>query len=136
MTAATIAHETSTRLRLKLPDGVDQEALRQALAALPGVMTLRFAPSARSVVVGYDGRPAVRQEILARAARFSAAAAAKRGPVRAPTGIPLEAALLAGALVSYAWLGSFDISVLLSKAGTLPREVLTLLAACLAASAG
>lgn len=36
--------------------------------------------------------------------------------------------LLAGALVAYAWLGSYDISVLLSKADMLPREVLTLLA--------
>jgi Cu2+-exporting ATPase len=99
MIEATIAHETATRLRLRLPGGTDLEALRGALQALPGVLSLRLAPAATSIVIGYDGRPGTRREILARTKRLPVSAVPGRRPTGAPTGLPLEAALLAGALV-------------------------------------
>ncbi len=96
---AILAHETSTRLRLKLPASADLEAMHDALAALPGVSSLRLAPAARSVVVGYDGRPATRREVLAQAERLATVPSAQRAPSAAPSGLSLEAALAAGALV-------------------------------------
>ncbi len=96
---AFIAHETPTRLRLRLPAGADLPALRGVLEALPGVTALRLAPAARSIVVAYDGRAATRREVLAHAGRHVAVAAAPRSAVGTATGLPLEAAMLGGALV-------------------------------------
>jgi Cu2+-exporting ATPase len=99
--AATIAHETPTRLRLKLPAGADLSALLDVLGALPGVMALRAAPAARSMVVSYDGRAATRREVLAHAQRYSTVELAQeRAPAGPARGLPLEATMLAGALVS------------------------------------
>ena len=91
MTAATIAHETSTRLRLRMPTEADLEALHDALESLPGVTALRLAPAARSVVVTFDGRAATRREVLACAERHSVAVPAqdRRRPATA-SGLPLE----------------------------------------------
>jgi len=100
MNTATVAHETSTRLRLKLPAGADLSALHDVLEALPGVMALRAAPAARSMVVKYDGRAATRREVLAHAERHATTAPAQdRAPGGPASGLPLEAAMLAGALV-------------------------------------
>jgi len=100
MSTATIAHETTNRLRLRLPAEADLAALHDALEALPGVTALRVARAACSVVVTYDGRAATRREVLARARRHSVALAAqdRRRPVGA-SGLPLETAMLVGALV-------------------------------------
>ena len=100
MNTAVIAHETSTRLRLRLPADADLAALRGAIAALPGVTALRLAPTARSVIVAYDGRPATRREVLVCAERHSAAVPPQeRRRAAGESALPLEAALLAGALV-------------------------------------
>ena len=100
MNTPSLAHETTTRLRLKLPAGADLAALREALQVLPGVSKLRLAPAARSVIVNYDGRSATRREVLALAGRHAAATAATgRRSTGEPSGLSLEAALLAGALV-------------------------------------
>lgn len=100
MNAATIAHETSTRLRLRLPAGADLSGLQGVLEGLPGVTALRAAPTARSMVVTYDGRAATRREVLAHAARHATAPPTQgRAPASAARGLPLEAAMFAGALV-------------------------------------
>lgn len=97
---ATIAHETSTRLRLRLPADADLAALREALEALTGVTALRLAPSARSVVVSHDGRAATRREVLACVERHSVAVPPQeRRRAGGEPALPLEAALLAGAVV-------------------------------------
>jgi Cu2+-exporting ATPase len=100
MSAATIAHETSTRLRLRLPAGADLSALHEVLAGLPGVTALRPAPAARSIVVAYDGRAATRRQLLAHAERHAVAAPPhEQAPAGKAGGLPLEVAMLAGALV-------------------------------------
>lgn len=100
MSTAAIAHETSTRLRLRLPGGTDLAALRSALEALPGVTSLRLAPAARSVIVAYDGRAATRREVLACSRRQLATAPAQDRPrAAAASALPLETALIGGALV-------------------------------------
>ena len=99
MNTATIVHETSTRLRLRLPARADLSALHDVLKGLQGVTALRAAPAARSIVVSYDGRAATRREVLAHAElRAVAASAQDRAPAPAG-GLPIEAAMLAGALV-------------------------------------
>jgi Cu2+-exporting ATPase len=80
----------------------DLEALRDALESLPGVTALRLAPAARSVIVAYDGRAATRRAVLACAEQHSVAVPAedRRRPATA-SGLPLEAAMVAGALVPF-----------------------------------
>jgi Cu2+-exporting ATPase len=100
MSMATIAHETSTRLRLRLPAGADLALLREALEAVRGVTALRLAPSARSVVVAYDGRAATRRQVLDCVERHSAPVPPQeRRRAGGEPALPLEAALLAGAAV-------------------------------------
>ena len=97
--SALIAHETATRLRLRLPATADLDALHDALLALPGVVSLRRAEAARSIVVVHDGRLATRREVLAQAERIAAAPAQEGRPRASGAGLSLEAALVAGALV-------------------------------------
>lgn len=94
-----LAHETATRLRLRLPEGADLEALHDALLALPGIVSMRRADAARSLIVGYDGRAETRREVLAHAQRIAAAPAQPRRRQPSSAGLSLEAALAAGALV-------------------------------------
>ena len=58
-----IAHETRHRLRLVLP-AADVQALRQRVADLPGVRTVRASPRLACLVVQHDGAPATRAAIL------------------------------------------------------------------------
>ena len=97
--ATLIAHETATRLRLRLPADADLDALHDALLALPGVTSLRRVGAARSLVIAYDGRAGTRREVLAHAERIASAPAQPRRPQPSSAGLPLEAALAAGALV-------------------------------------
>jgi Cu2+-exporting ATPase len=97
--ATLIAHETATRLRLRLPADADLDALHDALLALPGVTSLRRAGAARSLVIVYDGRAGTRREVLAHAERMASAPAQPRRPQPSSAGLPLGAALAAGALV-------------------------------------
>jgi cation-transporting P-type ATPase C len=99
VTAAMLVHETSTRLRLRLPANADLDALHDVLLASPGVLSLRLAPAARSIVVGYDGRAATRREVLAQAERIAAAPPQERPTRASGAGLSLEAAMVAGALV-------------------------------------
>jgi cation transport ATPase len=100
MNAGPIAHETATRLRLRLPPATDLASLHDALTALPGVRALRMAPAARSIVVGYDGRASTRRAVLGCVAERSVAGQAQeRAPAPAPSGLSLEAALLAAAVM-------------------------------------
>jgi Cu2+-exporting ATPase len=100
MSMATIAHETSTRLRLRLPADADLAALGEALAALPGVTALRLASAARSVVVVHDGRATTRRRVLACVEKHAVAVSPReRRRAGGEAALPLEAALLAGAVV-------------------------------------
>ncbi|MCZ7564278.1 MAG: hypothetical protein M5U08_11285 [Burkholderiales bacterium] len=100
MSAAPIAHETATRLRLRLPAATDLDAVREALSALPGITSLRIAQAARSIIVGYDGRARTRRAVLRCVDRQRASAPAQdRAPTVAPRGVSLEGAVLAAALV-------------------------------------
>jgi len=95
-----VAHETSTRLRLRLPEGASLEALHDALLALPGVVSMRRAEAARSLIVAYDGRAATRRDVLAQAQRVAAEPAAPSPPQPSSAGLSLEAAAASGAAVT------------------------------------
>jgi cation transport ATPase len=61
---APVLHETSTRLRLQAPPGVDLATLRAGLARIDGVASVRVNARLRCVVVGHDGRRATRDAVL------------------------------------------------------------------------
>lgn len=101
MSRAIVAHETATRLRLRLPADTDWAGLRQSVAAVAGVTDLRSAPAARSLIVEYDGRAATRRAVIDRAGRRHRGTTGSEPTGHAPApGLPLEAGLLAGACVA------------------------------------
>lgn len=63
-----IVHETASRIRFKwnrlLDPGLRPDYLEAWLANLPGVDAARVNPSGRSLVIGYDGEPAHRAQLL------------------------------------------------------------------------
>jgi hypothetical protein len=94
-----IAHETSTRLRLRVPPRTDLAAARVSLELLPGVADARASARTRSLVVRYDGRQLTRQSVIDLLTAMPA-----RGPQpaelpqRAGATLPLPASALAAAL--------------------------------------
>lgn len=96
MPAATVLHETTTRLRVRLSQRADLAQARVALELLAGVRSVRIAPAARSVTLVYDGRESTRHAILATLA--APAPAGGELPRRGDESLPLEVPLVAAAL--------------------------------------
>ncbi len=63
-----LVHELSTRLRFKLPflrePSLDFAYLEVSLGAMPGVRDVRINSPAASLVVEYNGKPAIKQNIM------------------------------------------------------------------------
>lgn len=63
-----LVHELSTRLRFKLPflrePSLDFAYLEAALSAIPGIYSVRINSLAASLVVEYNGKPAIKQKII------------------------------------------------------------------------
>lgn len=74
-----ILHETTTRLRVALPEDLDLDAVPADLKALSGVRRVRVNRRLRCVSVEYDGQAAVRQALLQRLGRGHAGAGAASG---------------------------------------------------------
>lgn len=98
MRGAAVAHETSTRIRLRLAPGVDMAQARAALELLRGVRSVRTSTPARSVSLTYDGRAVTRRAILEVMDTLPQRAAGSELPGRSDESLPLEAPLLAAAL--------------------------------------
>src|SRR5690242_20396500 len=95
-----VLHETTGRLRLRLPPGIDEAAARVALELLAGVGTVRVSLPTRSLVVHYDGRAATRRALLDLLGTLPPRSpAADEPPRRDGSSLPLPAPALLAALM-------------------------------------
>ena len=84
MAALRVAHDIPGRLRLRLPQGADAERAAAALADEAGVLTSRWAPRTRSLLIVYDPESTTREamrEAVARELGVDAVPAAPIPPV-------------------------------------------------------
>jgi cation transport ATPase len=82
--AVEVLHDSTRRLRVRVPPVCDAFDLRVRLERLPGVERVRAVAAIRSVAVAYDGREATRTAVLqAIASEAAATAAAPAAPGQA-----------------------------------------------------
>jgi hypothetical protein len=63
MATLQVAHDIPGRLRVRVPTGVDVEDALASLTAEPGMLTCRWSPRTRSLLVVYDPDGATRERV-------------------------------------------------------------------------
>lgn len=100
MSSPAILHETSRRLRVGLARDEDFESLRDDLARLPGVASVRYSAAMLCVVVQHDGGAETRVAVLSRL-RSGTASKPQRRRTAVPT-LPARPSAWAPALMAAA----------------------------------
>ena len=93
--AATIVHETTTRIRFRVPARIALDQVRVELELLNGVRHVRPAPAARSLSVVYDGREATRNAVVELMSLLPTTVASTDLPRRVEATMPFGPAALA-----------------------------------------